>query len=115
VRGNAGRPPVGERHEASEEGKSAGVVECDQSGEDQAAEQLAEDAHWQEKCRPRRYPALSIECDTAARHNHMHMGVAAAAFAAIAGPSAMTMARAAAEIRHSGRERCRVSMRASSV
>jgi hypothetical protein len=68
-------PSIGEWREASEEGKPARVVECDQSGEEPTAEQLAEGAHRQEKCRPRGYPALSIECDTAARHNHMHMGV----------------------------------------
>ena len=44
-------PPVGEWCEAAEEGKPAGVVECDQSGEEQAAEQLAEDAHRQEERR----------------------------------------------------------------
>ena len=67
--------PPGEWCEAPEEGKPAGIVECDQSGEEQAAEQLAQHAHRQEKCRPRRYPTLSIECDTAARHDHVHMGV----------------------------------------
>ena len=68
-------PTVGEWCEVAEEGKLACVVECDQSGEEQTAEQLGKDAHRQEKCRPRRYPAFSIECDTAARHDHMHMGV----------------------------------------
>src|SRR5277367_3571250 len=63
-------PTVGEWCEVAEGGKPACVVECDQSGEEQTAEQLAKDAHRQEKCRPRRYPALSIECDTAARHDH---------------------------------------------
>ena len=51
-------PPVGEWCEVAEEGEPAGVVECDQPGEEQAAEQLAEHAHRQEERRPRRYPAL---------------------------------------------------------
>ena len=68
-------PTVGEWSEVAEEGKPAGVVECDQSGEEQAAEQLAEDAHRQEERRSRRDPALPIECDAAARHNHVHMGM----------------------------------------
>ena len=44
-------PTVGEWCEVAEEGKPACVVECDQSGEEQAAEQLAEDAHRQEERR----------------------------------------------------------------
>ena len=68
-------PAVGEWREASEEGQPAGGVERDQSGEEQAAEQLAEDAHRQEELWSRGDPALPIECDTAARHNHVHMRV----------------------------------------
>ena len=67
--------PVSERREAAEESKPAGVVECDQSGEEQATKQLAEDAHRQEERRSRGDPALAIECDAAARHNHVHMRV----------------------------------------
>jgi hypothetical protein len=33
----------------AEEGKPAGVMECDQPGEEQATEQLAQDAHRQEE------------------------------------------------------------------
>ena len=54
-------PSVSEWREAAEEGKPAGVVECDQPGEEQAAEQLAQDTHRQEERRSRRDPALSIE------------------------------------------------------
>ena len=54
-------PPVGEWGEAAEEGKPAGVVEGDQAGEEQAAEQLAQDAHRQEERRSRGDPALPIE------------------------------------------------------
>jgi hypothetical protein len=68
-------PPVGKWCKVAEEGQPARVVECDQSGEEQAAEQLAQDAHRQKERRPRRYPALSIECDATARHDHVHMGV----------------------------------------
>ena len=67
--------PVSEWREAAEEGKPAGVMERDQSGEEQATEQLAEDAHRQEELWSRGDPALPIECDAAARHDHVHMGV----------------------------------------
>ena len=70
-------PTVGEWCEVAEEDASLPASwSADQgSGEEQTAEQLGKDAHRQEKCRRRIYPALSIECDTAARHDHMHMGV----------------------------------------
>jgi hypothetical protein len=67
--------PVSEWRAVTEEGKPAGVMERDQSGEEQAAEQLAQDAHRQEERRLRGDPALPTKCDTAARHDHMHMGV----------------------------------------
>src|ERR1700736_5842427 len=44
---------VGEWCEGAEEGKPARVVECDQSGEEQAAEQLAQDADRQAGSRAR--------------------------------------------------------------
>jgi hypothetical protein len=69
------RLPVSERREAAEEGKPAGVVECNQSGEEQATEQLSKHAHRQEELWSRGDPALAIECDATARHDHMHMGV----------------------------------------
>ncbi len=47
-------PPISEWREAAEEAKPAGVVECDQSGEEQAAEQRAKDAHRHEERRSRR-------------------------------------------------------------
>ncbi|MEA2961467.1 MAG: hypothetical protein QOI46_1565 [Alphaproteobacteria bacterium] len=67
--------PVSERCEAAEEGKLACVVECDQPGQEQTAEQLAEDAHRQEERRSRGDPALPIECDATARHDHVDMGM----------------------------------------
>ena len=68
-------PAVGEWSEAAEEGEPAGVVKGEQFGEEQAAEQLAEDAHRQEERWSRGDPALSIECDAATRHDHVHVGV----------------------------------------
>jgi hypothetical protein len=50
-------------------------VECDQFGDEQAAEQLSQNAHGDEECWPRGDPALSIEGDAAAGHDHVHMGV----------------------------------------
>ena len=55
----------------AEEGEPAGVMERDQPGEEQAAEQLAQHAHRQEEGRARRYPALPVERDAAARHDHV--------------------------------------------
>jgi hypothetical protein len=66
-------PSVSERCEAAEEDKLAGVVKCDQLGEEQAAEQLAQDAHRQKERWSRGDPALSIESNTAARDDHVHM------------------------------------------
>ena len=66
---------VSEAREPAEKDKLAAVVECDQLGEEQPAEQLAEDAHWQKERWSRGDPALPIECDSAARHNHVHMGM----------------------------------------
>jgi hypothetical protein len=48
---------------------------CDQPGQEQTAEQLAEDPHGQQEGGPRRDPALSIKGDAAARHNHVDMGM----------------------------------------
>ena len=67
--------PISEWRKAAEEGKPAGVVERDQSGEEQTTEQLAEDAHRQEELWSRGDPALSIECDATARYDHVHMGM----------------------------------------
>src|SRR6185312_1139059 len=66
---------ISEWRKAAEEGKPAGVAECGQFGEEQTTEQLAEHAHRQEECWSRRDPVLPIECDAAARHNHVHMRV----------------------------------------
>ena len=66
-------PPLGEMRHRSEEGEPARIVERDQPGEEQAAEQLAEHPHRQEEGRARRYPALPVERDAAARHDHVDM------------------------------------------
>ena len=50
--------PVGQMGHGSEEGEPPGFLQRDQAGEEQAAEQLAQDAHRQEEGWARRYPAL---------------------------------------------------------
>ena len=57
----------------TEEGEAAGGMELDQPGQEQAAEQFAQDTDRQEESRPGRYPALSIERDAATRHDHVDM------------------------------------------
>ena len=64
------RASLGEVGQRSEEREPAGVVQRDQPGEEQVAEQLAEHAHRQEKPRPRGYPAHMIECDPTPGHHH---------------------------------------------
>jgi hypothetical protein len=46
-------------------------VELDQPGEEQAAEERAQHPHRQQEGRTRRYPALPIERDAAAWHDHV--------------------------------------------
>src|SRR5277367_178108 len=62
---------VGETCLGAEEGKSPSLIEFDQLGEEQAAEERAQHPHWQEEGRTRRYPALPVERDAAARHDHV--------------------------------------------
>ena len=50
-------PTVGQVRRRSEEGEPAGVVQRDQPGQEQTAEQLAQYFDWEEEGRPRRYPA----------------------------------------------------------
>jgi hypothetical protein len=51
--------PVGRMGHGSEEGEPSGFPQRDQAGDEQAAEQLARDAHRQEEGWARRYPALA--------------------------------------------------------
>lgn len=48
-------------------------MQRDQTGEEQAAEQLAGYPHRKQECRARRYPAASVWRDAAARHDHVHV------------------------------------------
>ena len=66
---------VGQVRHRSEEGEPTGVVQRDQPGQEQPAEQLAEHADREEEGRARRYPALPVERDAAARHDHVDMGM----------------------------------------
>ena len=64
-------PAVGEVRHRSEEGEPTGVVQRDQPGEEQPAEQLAEHPHRKQEGRARRYPSASVGRDAAARHDHV--------------------------------------------
>jgi len=67
--------PVGQVREAAEEGEPAGVVERGQSGQEQAAEQLAQHPDREKKRRTRRDPPARVGREAAARHDHVHMGM----------------------------------------
>ena len=64
---------VGETGLGAEEGKSSRLMELDQPGEEQAAEERAQHPHRQQEGRTRRYPAPPVERDAAARHDHVDM------------------------------------------
>ena len=51
------------------------VVCCDELLQEQSAEQAREHTHRQEEARPARDPALAVERDAAARHDHVHVRV----------------------------------------
>ena len=57
----------------AEELQVAGFVDRDQLLQEQPAKQAREHTHWQEEARPARHPALAIERDAAARHDHVHV------------------------------------------
>jgi hypothetical protein len=62
---------IGQTRLGAEEGKSSRLMEFDQPGEEQAAEEHAQHPHRQEEGRTRRYPAPPVERDSAARHDHV--------------------------------------------
>jgi hypothetical protein len=66
---------VGETGLGAEEGKSSGPMELDQPGQEQAAEECAQHSHRQQEGRTGRYPALPVERDAAAWHDHVDMGI----------------------------------------
>ena len=66
---------VGETGLRAEERKSSRLMEFEQPGEEQAAEERAQHPHRQEEGRTRRYPAPPVERDAAARHDHVDMGM----------------------------------------
>ena len=66
---------ISERRMIVEEVEEAGVVGCDQPLQEQSPEQTREHTHQQEEARPAGDPALAVERDAAARHDHMHVRV----------------------------------------
>jgi hypothetical protein len=76
--------PIGEMSELTEEGELAGIVERQQPGEEQAAEQGAQHAHRQEESRTGGYPSVPIRRDTAARHDHVDVRVMTLRYAHLA-------------------------------
>ena len=62
---------VGESGVIAEELQAAGVVRGDQLLQEQPAEQAREHAHRQEEAGPAGDPALAVERDAAARHDHV--------------------------------------------
>ena len=65
----------GERRMIAEELQTAGGVCGGELVEEQPAEQAREHAHRQEEARPARDPALAVERDAAARHDHVDVGM----------------------------------------
>jgi len=65
--------PIGEIDQMAEEGQLPGLVELDQPGDEQAAEERAQHPHRQQEGRAGRDPALPVERDAAARHDHVDM------------------------------------------
>ena len=59
----------------AEEAQAAGLVGGDELLQEQPAEQAREHAHGQEEARPARHPALAVQRDAAARHDHVHVRV----------------------------------------
>ena len=59
----------------AEELQVAGLVGRDQLLQEQPAEQAREHAHRQEEAGPARDPALAVERDAAARHDHVDVRV----------------------------------------
>ena len=57
----------------AEELQAAGLVGREQPLQEQPAEQAREHTHRQEEARPARHPALAVERDAAARHDHVHV------------------------------------------
>ena len=57
----------------AEELQLAGLVSGDELLQEQPAEQAREHAHREEEARPARDPALAVERDAAARHDHVHV------------------------------------------
>ena len=64
---------VGEIGLFAEEGELAGLVQRDQPGQEQPAEESAQHPHRQEEGGTRRYPPPPIGRDAAARHDHVDM------------------------------------------
>jgi hypothetical protein len=61
----------------AEELQLTGLISGAELVQEQPAEQFREHAHRQEEARPARYPALCIEREAAAGHDHVHMRMVA--------------------------------------
>ncbi len=59
----------------AEELQAAGLVGREQPLQEQPSEQAREHAHRQEEAGSARYPALAVERDATARHDHVDVGV----------------------------------------
>ncbi len=67
------RPSLGQMRHGAEEPEASLLVEGEEAGQKQAAEECAEYAHRQQERRTSGNPAFSVERDAAARHDHMDM------------------------------------------
>ena len=59
----------------AEERQLAGFVSSGELVQEERAEQSRQHAYRKEEARPARYPACAIERKSAARHDHVHMGM----------------------------------------
>lgn len=64
---------LGEMRHSTEEAEPTIMVEREKPGQEQAAEERAKHAHWQEERRASGDPALSVERDAAARYDHVNV------------------------------------------
>ena len=65
------RAPVSKRCQLAEEGELTGIVQRQQPGEEQAAEECTQHSHRKEESRAGGYPSLPVQRDAASRHDHV--------------------------------------------
>ena len=68
---------IGEMGGLTEEAEAAGGMGGHELLQEQSPEQAGEHAHREEEARPARHPALAVERDAAARHDHVDVGMVA--------------------------------------